>query len=56
MTINIFVLKGDLNGENRSGAFLFLLGIYQNPFNIVVISVFFQFLIIVILVHRFYVV
>ena len=23
MTINIFVLKGDLNGENRSGAFLF---------------------------------
>ena len=27
MTINIFVLKGDLNGENRSGAFLFLLGI-----------------------------
>ena len=29
MTINIFVLKGDLNGENRSGAFLFLLGIYS---------------------------
>ena len=28
MTINIFVLKGDLNGENRSGAFLFLSGIY----------------------------
>ena len=28
MTITIFVLKGDLNGENRSGAFLFLLGIY----------------------------
>ena len=27
MTINIFVLKGDLNGENRSGVFLFLLGI-----------------------------
>ena len=27
MTINIFVLKGDLNGENRSGAFLFLPGI-----------------------------
>ena len=26
-TINIFVLKGDLNGENRSGAFLFLSGI-----------------------------
>ena len=26
MTINIFVLKGDLNGENRSGAF-FLSGI-----------------------------
>ena len=23
MTINIFVSKGDLNGENRSGAFLF---------------------------------
>ena len=29
MTINIFVLKGDLNGEIRSGAFLFLLGIYE---------------------------
>ena len=28
MTINIFVFKGDLNGENRSGAFLFLSGIY----------------------------
>ena len=28
MTIDIFVLKGDLNGENRSGAFLFLSGIY----------------------------
>ena len=28
MAINIFVLKGDLNGENRSGAFLFLSGIY----------------------------
>ena len=28
MTIYIFVLKGDLNGENRSGAFLFLSGIY----------------------------
>ena len=27
MTNNIFVLKGELNGENRSGAFLFLLGI-----------------------------
>ena len=27
MTINIFVLKGELNGENRSGAFLFLSGI-----------------------------
>ena len=27
MTVNIFVLKGDLNGENRSGAFLFLSGI-----------------------------
>ena len=27
MTNNIFVLKGDLNGENRSGAFLFLSGI-----------------------------
>ena len=24
MTINIFVLKGDLNGENRSGAFFFV--------------------------------
>ena len=23
MTVNIFVLKGDLNGENRCGAFLF---------------------------------
>ena len=23
MTINVFVLKGDLNGEKRSGAFLF---------------------------------
>ena len=30
MTIDIFVLKGDLNGENRSGAFLFLSGIYGN--------------------------
>ena len=28
MTIYIFVLKGNLNGENRSGAFLFLLGIF----------------------------
>ena len=28
MTIDIFVLKGDLNRENRSGAFLFLLGIH----------------------------
>ena len=27
MIINIFVIKGDLNGENRSGAFLFLSGI-----------------------------
>ena len=27
MTNNIFVLKGDLNGENHSGAFLFLSGI-----------------------------
>ena len=27
MTIYIFVLKGDLNEENRSGAFLFLSGI-----------------------------
>ena len=27
MTIDIFVCKGDLNGENRSGAFLFLSGI-----------------------------
>ena len=33
MTINIFALKGDLNGENRSGAFLFLLGKYR-PQNI----------------------
>ena len=31
MTINIFVLKGDLNGKNRSGAFLFLSGIYLTP-------------------------
>ena len=35
MTIYIFILKGDFNGENRSGAFLFLSGIvivgfYQN--------------------------
>ena len=29
MTINSFVLKGELNGENRSGAFLFLSGIYS---------------------------
>ena len=29
MTINIFILKGDLNGQNRSGAFLFLLGIFH---------------------------
>ena len=28
MTIDIFVLKGFLNGENRSVAFLFLSGIY----------------------------
>ena len=28
MTINIFLLKGDLKGENRSGAFLFLSGIF----------------------------
>ena len=27
MTIYIFILKGDFNGENRSGAFLFLSGI-----------------------------
>ena len=27
MTINIFVLNGDLNGENRSDAFLFMSGI-----------------------------
>ena len=33
MTINIFVLKGDLNGKNRSGAFLFLLGIVELSFN-----------------------
>ena len=30
MTINIFVLKGDLNRENRSGAFLYLSGIYDH--------------------------
>ena len=29
MTINIFVFKGDLNGESRSGAFLFLPGILK---------------------------
>ena len=33
MTINIFVLKGDLNGENRSGAFLFLSGILNKFMN-----------------------
>ena len=27
LLINVFVLKGELNGENRSGAFLFLSGI-----------------------------
>ena len=32
MTINIFVFKGDLNGEIRSGAFLFLLGIFQTRY------------------------
>ena len=32
MTIKISVLKGDLNGENRSGAFLFLLGIYVSSY------------------------
>ena len=26
MTIDFFVLKGDLNGENPSGAFLFFVG------------------------------
>ena len=26
MTINIFVLKEDLNGESRSGSFLFFVG------------------------------
>ena len=26
MTINIFVLKGELNGENHSGVFLFFVG------------------------------
>ena len=31
MTINIFVLKGDQNGETRSGAFLFLPGICDTP-------------------------
>ena len=30
MTINIYILKGDLNGENYSGAFLFLFGIYES--------------------------
>ena len=29
MTINIFVLKGGLNGKNRRGAFLFLSGILK---------------------------
>ena len=29
MAINVFVLKGELNGENRSGVFLFLSGIYS---------------------------
>ena len=33
MTINIFVLKGDLNGENRSDAFLFLSGILNCHIN-----------------------
>ena len=31
MTINIFVLKGDLNGENRSGAFF--CRVYQSLLN-----------------------
>ena len=35
MTIYIFVLKGDLNGENRSGAFLFLSGIYEISVHII---------------------
>ena len=30
MTIDIFVLKGDIDRETRSGAFLFLLGIYTS--------------------------
>ena len=30
LTINIFALKGDLNGKMGSGAFLFLLGIYEH--------------------------
>ena len=29
MKSNVFVIKGELNGENRSGAFLFLSGIYN---------------------------
>ena len=32
MAINIFALKGELNGENRSGAFLFLSGIFVSKF------------------------
>ena len=28
MTIKLFLLKGDLNGENRSGLFLYLLSIH----------------------------
>ena len=30
MAINIFALKGELNGKNRSGVFLFLSGILKN--------------------------
>ena len=28
MAFNIFVIKGEVNGENRSGSFLFLSGIF----------------------------
>ena len=38
MTIDIFVLKGDLNGENRSGAFLFFVGYIKNALNPSIIS------------------
>ena len=38
MTINIFVLKGDLNGKNRSGAYLFLSGIFELAHEILVLK------------------